>query len=98
MPRVASSPRPRGRTRTEPLAHPKTKVSLTLDASAVKELQGHVGTRGLSAAVNSAVVAEVDRLRRAEALDKWLAELAEQDGAPSEKLVARFRSLWQSDR
>jgi hypothetical protein len=70
---------------------------LTLDSVAVNELQTRVGTRGLSAAVSAAVVAEADRLRRAEALDAWLVELADRDGAPNEKLVSRFQSLWQSD-
>ncbi|MGI8776948.1 MAG: CopG family transcriptional regulator [Acidimicrobiales bacterium] len=71
----------------------KTKLSVTLDAAVVDELRQRVGARGLSAAVNQAVVAEVDRLRRAAALDQWLAELETSDGPVDEARVARFEAL-----
>lgn len=76
----------------------KAKMSLTLDAEAVAELRARVGSRGLSAAVNAAVLAEVERLRHAEALDQWLAELETSDGPVDPALVARFEALWPSPR
>ncbi len=71
----------------------KTKLSVTLDAAVVDELRQRVGARGLSAAVNHAVVAEVGRLRRAAALDRWLAELETSDGPIDEARVAGFEAL-----
>jgi hypothetical protein len=71
----------------------KTKLSVTLDADVVDELRQRVGPRGLSAAVNHAVVAEVARLRRSAALDRWLAELETSDGPADEARVARFEAL-----
>lgn len=85
--REAAAPRPSG----------KTKLSLTLDEAAIAELRKRVGSRGLSSAVNQAVIAEVERLRRAEALDRWLGELDETDGPIDESTVAQFQRLWLPD-
>ncbi|HEX3425469.1 MAG TPA: hypothetical protein VHT30_05010 [Acidimicrobiales bacterium] len=85
--REVAAPRPSG----------KTKLSLTLDEAAIAELRKRVGSRGLSSAVNQAVIAEVERLRRAEALDRWLGELDETDGPIDESMVAQFQRLWLPD-
>jgi predicted transcriptional regulator len=79
----------------------KEKVTLTLDADRVAELRALVGPRSLSAAVDSAVSAYVERLRHLAAVDEWLAELEREHGpVPVETLewAARIVESWDSTR
>ena len=48
----------------------KEKVTLTLDAGRLAELRGRVGGRSVSAAVDAALAAYLDRLRHLAAVDE----------------------------
>ena len=77
---------------------PKEKVTLTLDADALRELRALVGSRSLSAAIDAALAAHVQRLRHLAAVDSWLAELEREHGpVPVETLewAARLVEKWQ---
>lgn len=58
----------------------KEKVTLTLEAAQLHDLRRMVGARSLSAAVDSAVAAQVARLRHLSAIDEWLGELEREHG------------------
>lgn len=73
----------------------KRKVSLTLDADLVEELE-HDPDEALSAQVNNAIRAEVERRRRQRALRKLLDRLDAEDGPLTEDEeveVERFRRI-----
>ena len=77
---------------------PKEKVTLTLDSGRVEELRRMVGSRSLSAAVDSALASYLAQRRHLAAVDEWLAELDETHGAvPPETLewAARLVDGWQ---
>ncbi len=66
---------------------PKEKVTLTLDPAALSELRSMVGSRSLSASIDAAISAYVQRKRHLVAVDQWLAELDRAHGpAPVETL------------
>ena len=80
---------------------PKEKVTLTLDADALRELRTLVGSRSLSAAVDAALAAHVQRLKHLAAVDEWLAELEREHGpVPVETLewAARLVDKWQRNQ
>jgi hypothetical protein len=80
---------------------PREKVTLTLDADRLQELRALVGARSLSAAVDSAVLACLARLRHLSAVDDWLLELEREHGpVPPETLdwAARLVEDWESER
>jgi hypothetical protein len=80
---------------------PREKVTLTLDADRLQELRALVGARSLSAAVDSAVLAYLARLRHLSAVDDWLLELEREHGpVPPETLdwAARLVEDWESER
>ena len=75
----------------------KEKVTLTLDADKLSALRALVGSRSLSATIDRALAAHLDRLRHAEAVDAWLRELDEEHGpVPHETLewAARLVDDW----
>lgn len=75
----------------------KEKVTLTLDADRLHELRALAGARSLSAAVDSAVLAYLARLRHLSAVDEWLLELEREHGpVPPETLdwAARLVDEW----
>lgn len=77
----------------------KEKVTLTLDATRLRDLRDLVGSRSLSAAVDDAVAAHVARLRHLSAVDDWLAELERTHGPiPPETLewAAQIVERWES--
>jgi hypothetical protein len=79
----------------------KEKVTLTLDASRLAELRTLLGSRSLSAAVDTAVAAYLDRLRHFAAVDEWLLELEREHGpVPAETLewAARLVDDWEATR
>jgi hypothetical protein len=79
----------------------KEKVTLTLDADRVGELRALVGARSLSAGVDAAIAAYVQRLRHLAAVDDWLAELEREHGpVPPETLdwAARLVAAWERPR
>lgn len=63
----------------------KVRKTVTLDADLVEVLGDEAN---LSAAVNTALRREVDRIRRTVALGEWLDELASERGALDETEVA----------
>ncbi|HUP42526.1 MAG TPA: CopG family transcriptional regulator [Thermoanaerobaculia bacterium] len=78
---------------------PREKVTLTLDPDRLQELRALVGARSLSAAVDSAVLAYLARLRHLSAVDEWLLELEREHGpVPPETLdwAARLVDDWAS--
>ncbi|MGH3752433.1 MAG: hypothetical protein ACRDRP_07005 [Pseudonocardiaceae bacterium] len=80
---------------------PKEKITLTLDAGRLAELRSQVGSRSVSAAVDSALAAYLDRLRHEAAVDEWLAELDRDHGpVPVETLewAARLVEDWAATR
>ncbi|HET7489472.1 MAG TPA: CopG family transcriptional regulator [Acidimicrobiales bacterium] len=80
---------------------PKEKVTLTLDAESLRRLRAAVGSRSLSAAVDSAVAAYLVRLEHLAAVDDWLAEMERDHGpVPTETLewAAQLVERWQADR
>ncbi|MDQ3887334.1 MAG: CopG family transcriptional regulator [Actinomycetota bacterium] len=79
----------------------KEKVTLTLDAGRLAELRGRVGGRSVSAAVDAALAAYLDKLRHLAAVDEWLAELDREHGpVPVETLewAARLIEDWEATR
>lgn len=79
---------------------PREKVTLTLQSDRLQELRELVGARSLSAAVDSAVQAYLDRLRHLHAVDDWLVELEREHGPlPPETLewAARLVDEWESE-
>ena len=80
---------------------PKEKVTVTLDSAKLQELRSLVGTRSLSAAINRAIGAYLERRCHLAAVDLWLAELDREHGpAPAETLewAAKLVEEWESDR
>ena len=59
---------------------PKEKVTLTLDSDNLAALRALVGPRSLSASIDTALAAHVERLRHLAAVDEWLAELEGEHG------------------
>jgi len=77
----------------------KEKVTLTLDAGRLSQLRAEVGSRSLSAAVDTAVQLYLDRLRHLAAVDEWLLEMEREHGpVPAETLewAARLVDDWQA--
>ena len=58
----------------------KEKVTLTLDAENLSALRSLVGNRSLSASIDRAIAAHVERVKHLAAVDEWLAELEEKHG------------------
>lgn len=56
----------------------KEKVTLTLDAERLAALRARVGNRSLSAGVDAAITAYLDRLMHQAAVDEWLAQMQAQ--------------------
>jgi hypothetical protein len=52
----------------------KEKVTLTLDSEHLAELRSLVGARSVSATVDAAILAYLQRMRRLVAVDEWMAE------------------------
>lgn len=80
---------------------PKEKITLTLDAGRLAELRAQVGSRSVSAAVDAALAAYLDRLRHGAAVDEWLAELERDHGpVPVETLewAARLVDDWEASQ
>jgi len=76
----------------------KEKVTLTLDADTLRALRAHVGSRSLSASVDAALAAYVQRLDHLSAVDEWLAEMEREHGpVPNETLewAARAVDRWE---
>lgn len=77
----------------------KEKVTLTLDGSQLAELRELVGGRSLSATVDVAVAAHLDKLRHLSAVDQWLDEMERDHGpVPPETLewAAQLVEQWQA--
>jgi hypothetical protein len=75
----------------------KEKVTLRLDASALAELRERVGPRSLSATVDAAVNAHLERMRHLAAVDEWLLEMEREHGpVPPQPLewAARIVDAW----
>jgi hypothetical protein len=80
---------------------PKTKVTLTLDTGQLDELRELVGARSISATVDAAVAAYLNRMRHLAAVDEWLAELEREHGpVPTETLAwaADLVDAWEATR
>jgi len=78
---------------------PKEKVTLTLDADQLGELRDLAGSRSLSATVDKAVAAHLQRWRHLAAVDEWLVELERQHGPiPAETLewAAQVVDQWEA--
>jgi hypothetical protein len=58
----------------------REKVTLTLSAARLAELRRLVGARRLSAAVDQAVAAHLDRVRHLAAVDDWLVDMEREHG------------------
>jgi hypothetical protein len=74
---------------------PKRKVSLTLDADLVDELE-HAPDAVLSAQVNEAIRVEIFRRRRQRALREFLDDLSAEDGpltSDDESEISRYQRL-----
>lgn len=69
----------------------KRKVSISLDADLVEELEANGGA--LSAQVNEAIRADVERKRRHRRLGELLDELEARNGPVDEELVAMYAEL-----
>jgi len=79
----------------------KEKVTLTLDAGRLAELRDRVGSRSVSATVDAALAAYLDRLRHLAAVDEWLVELDREHGpVPAETLewAAHLIENWETTR
>lgn len=77
----------------------KEKVTLTLDSERLAELRSLVGARSVSATVDAAVLAYLQRMRQLVAVDEWLAELEREHGpVPTETLewAARVVDSWDA--
>jgi hypothetical protein len=78
----------------------KRKISLSLDADLIEELEQDVG-EGLSSQVNVVLRAEVERRRRHRALQALLDRLAVEDGplsAEDEPEILRFEQVLGGDQ
>jgi post-segregation antitoxin (ccd killing protein) len=69
----------------------KRKISVSIDEDLVAELEH--SDEALSAQVNEAIRAEVDRRRRHRLLGEMLEELAAEQGDVDDSLVAKYRAL-----
>jgi post-segregation antitoxin (ccd killing protein) len=69
----------------------KRKVSVSLDEDLVEELE--IGGEGLSAQVNDAIRAELERRRRQRLLGEMLDAFEAAHGAVNEKLVRKYMDL-----
>lgn len=79
----------------------KEKVTVTLDADRLGELRALVGSRSLSATIDVALAAHLERLRHLAAVDEWLAELDSEHGpVPARDLqwAAREVGAWLDGR
>jgi hypothetical protein len=79
----------------------KEKVTLTLEALNLAALRSLVGARSLSASVDAAVAAHLERLTHLAAVDEWLEELEEAHGpVPTETLewAARIVGDWSAKK
>jgi hypothetical protein len=79
----------------------KEKITLTLDAARLAELRSQAGSRSVSAAVDAALAAYLERLRHEAAVTEWLAELENDHGpVPVETLewAARLVDDWAASR
>ena len=80
---------------------PREKITLTLDSPSLQELRQAVGARSLSAAVDSAILAYLARLRHLSAVDEWLVELERQHGPVSPETLewaAKLIQEWDAGR
>ena len=80
---------------------PKEKITVTLDSGRLAELRVQVGSRSVSAAIDTALAAYLDRLRHGAAVDEWLAELERDHGpVPVETLewAARLVDDWEASQ
>jgi hypothetical protein len=76
----------------------KKKVTLSLDTENLGALRALVGARGMSATVDAAVSAHLQRIRHLRAVDEWLAEMERGHGpVPVETLdwAAHVVDEWQ---
>ena len=77
---------------------PKEKVTLTLDSESLAQVRAIAGSRSLSAAVDAALAAYVDKLRHLTAVDSWLAEMERDHGpVPAETLEWAARAVDEWD-
>lgn len=79
----------------------REKVTLTLDSEKVQELRRLAGARSLSAAVDNAVSAYLERLRHLVAVDDWLAEMEREYGPVATETLewaAKLVEDWTSGR
>jgi predicted transcriptional regulator len=77
----------------------KEKITLSLDSERLQELRSLVAARSLSATVDAAIAAYLERLRHLDAVDEWLAELEREHGpVPMETLewAAQLVDEWES--
>lgn len=72
-------------------AAPKRKISVSLDADLVAELEA--SGEAVSKQLNDALRALLVRRRRQRLLEQWLDELDGEHGPVSEALVARYEEL-----
>lgn len=79
----------------------KEKVTLTLNSQSLAELRSLVGSRSLSATIDSAVAKHLAHLRHLAAVDEWLAEMeAEHGPVPQETLewAAQIFDKWEAGK
>ena len=79
----------------------RQKVTLSLSVDELEQLRELAGARSLSAAVDRAVAAELERLRHLAAVDDWLAEMDRVHGpVPAQTLdwAARLVDEWDTSR
>ena len=77
----------------------RAKVTLTLDTDQLEELRSLVDARSLSATIDQAVSAYLDRLRHLRAVDEWLAEMEAEHGPVATETLewaARIVDDWTS--
>jgi len=67
---------------------PKEKVTLTLDSERLAALRELIGRSSLSAEIDEALAAHLERLRHFAAVDEWLVELEAADGPLPDDLRA----------
>jgi hypothetical protein len=80
---------------------PRQKITLTLRTETLDELRRLVGARSLSATVDRADAAHLDRLRHLAAVDDWLMEMERDHGrVPPEALdwAAKLVDDWDAGR